>query len=152
MLLSGHCPNRLDQPLPTSCYVGDLRGTFYQPTKIPNLFGIECLPPHTHLWNISRLKPKSLKQNWIWVNTRGLQRLLQTLVFKHFQALSVQNPPRRLSSILLPVVETHWWTKSEMHSLGFNGWTDAVCPIMHFLKIAKCWPLFKPKEDLMMTL
>ena len=45
------------------------------------------------------------------VSTRGLQRWLQTLVSKHFQALSVQNPPRRMSSILLPVVETHWWTK-----------------------------------------
>ena len=42
------------------------------------------------------------------IDTRGLQRLLQTLVSKHFQALSVQNPPRRMSSILSPVVETHW--------------------------------------------
>ena len=42
------------------------------------------------------------------VHTRGLQRLWQTLVSKHFQALSVKNPPRRLSSILSPVVETHW--------------------------------------------
>ena len=28
--------------------------------------------------------------------------------------------------------------QAEMHSLGLNGWTDAVCPIMQFLTIAKC--------------
>ena len=39
---------------------------------------------------------------------RGLQRLLEILVCKHLQALSVKNPPRRLFSILSPVVETHW--------------------------------------------
>ena len=46
----------------------------------------------------------------------GLQRLLETLECKHLQAIIVKNPPRRLSLILSPVVETHWWTKSEMHS------------------------------------
>ena len=78
--------------------------------------------------------------------TRALQLLLEELVCKHFQALSVKTPPQQLSSILPSVVETHWWTKSQMHSLGLNE-----CPVMHFLKIAKCWPLFKShqhKKDL----
>ena len=86
------------------------------------------------------------------IATRGLQGLFETLVCKHLQALSVKNPPRRFSSILSPLVETHWCTESEMPCLGLNGWTDAVCLIMHFLKIAKGRPLFKPKADPMMTL
>ena len=117
------------------------------------LYRLGCSIPNTYMefglgWAPTgcRLTPLLSVQN------SGLQRLLQTLVYNHFQALSVKNPPWRWSSILSPVVDTHRWTKSEMHSLGLNGWTDAVCPIIHFLKIAKCWPLFKPKEDLMITL
>ena len=99
-------------------------------------------------WPVDRNKRL---QEIVTIRIRGLQRLLETLVGKHLQALYVKNPSRRLSFILSPVVETYWWTKSEMHSLGLNGWSDAVGQIMHILKIAKCWPLLKPKEDLMMT-
>ena len=79
----------------------------------------------------------SLPERQAMVLASGLQRLLETLVCKHLQPLSVKNPPQRLSSILSPVVETDWVTKSDMHSLRLNGWTVAVCLFMHFLKISK---------------
>ena len=44
-----------------------------------------------------------------------------------------------------PVAETHCLTKSEIHSFRLNGWTDAVCPFMHFLKIAKDLTSFEAK-------
>ena len=70
---------------------------------------------------------------FLFIQTWELQQLLETLVCKHLQAISVKNLTWWLSSILSPVVETYWWTKSEMHSLGLNGWMDAACPIINFL-------------------
>ena len=65
---------------------------------------------------------------------RGLQRLLQTLVSKHFQALSVQNPPRRMPSILSPVVETHWWTKQRCTAWD---WMDG-CSVSNYAVPKNC--------------
>ena len=58
-----------------------------------------------------------------WLATRELQRLLQTLVCNHLQALSVKNSPRRLSSILSPVGKNTQVNKVRDAQLGIE-WMD----------------------------